>query len=785
MTTKLQKRPVEPSEAEVLDREDVGPEVGQWYWVKGNKGLAELVGWGHGVHCLSPNPTILVNESDYDRDGKWLGCVVHVGSNYIKLEGVNYTARCHLDDFEAECELESNPDDFIDDRVKGHKDKVDQLMERVKAITAQLGVAPSPMLRGASETKALARVNASSTNMDEYKTALVKAKEEQLPELFKEIEHHNKAMDKWMTAKVIPLKAQAEGMKGSLEVIEGRIFNVELYAGLSEQVEQIAEGEPAELGTKIHLLQRRHYMDEECLVDYQAGGMDFDGIRSFDEWLCLPHNRDRILPFDRCIVAFRVRRHTKHREMANLRDFIHIVNMEAADKTTFLYVRNGQQMFRMTTKLDFGAKLFPDMERSKLDGGKLWAKKDYPTWKIITDNERQGMREEYEREAKEYRVKKRAYDSALKSPEALLRAKQKGLKKPDASCVDVEWPGYGWHHTDESQNYTPFNRDNVYYDDIAAKIKEDIDHHNRIALVLQGLLDRSPVLHPHPPWQIWTNEGFEAALELVYDESRALPAGPAPDFEAYRKKLNKSLKSGSITVGQDSAWEAYETEKECKRLDEDWRTRSDYRPEHFRPYGNPGPGVVARVLTFSRKSRKATFAWHRERQDQRRSDEGPIRTTFTCSAEHLLNIDAYKPGDFHIFFDDPRTRQDYLEWAPLLLEAEEYHAGNRKVSEPVEPEPKKPSTWSGRKRYQQMKRRKELMDKAVRLTEEITTKGGNTYDVGSLWRVTDGKGATFRIVGIDDGGQFLRGGEHRSVFGVGEECFMVDEAVPYPAKDNS
>ena len=45
----------------------------------------------------------------------------------------------------------------------------------------------------------------------------------------------------------------------------------------------------------------------------------------------------------------------------------------------------------------------------------------------------------------------------------------------------------------------------------------------------------------------------------------------------------------------------------------------------------------------------------------------------------LFNVSAYKPGDFHMFFDDPRTREEYLEWAPLLLSAEEYHAGRMKV----------------------------------------------------------------------------------------------------------
>ena len=45
------------------------------------------------------------------------------------------------------------------------------------------------------------------------------------------------------------------------------------------------------------------------------------------------------------------------------------------------------------------------------------------------------------------------------------------------------------------------------------------------------------------------------------------------------------------------------------------------------------------------------------------------------------SVDAYKPGDFKISFNDPRTRADYVKWAPFLLAAEDYHAGKRKVND--------------------------------------------------------------------------------------------------------
>ena len=41
-------------------------------------------------------------------------------------------------------------------------------------------------------------------------------------------------------------------------------------------------------------------------------------------------------------------------------------------------------------------------------------------------------------------------------------------------------------------------------------------------------------------------------------------------------------------------------------------------------------------------------------------------------------MDAYTPGDYKQFYDDPRTRELYLKWAPLLLAAEDWHAEQAK-----------------------------------------------------------------------------------------------------------
>lgn len=321
----------------------------------------------------------------------------------------------------------------------------------------------------------------------------------------------------------------------------------------------------------------------------------------------------------------------------------------------------------MSTEIEFGDQLFPDVDRSTLTSGRVWAKVFCNTPEdLISQDELDGRKAEYEAKVKQYEIDKEAWDK-------LSKEEQKGKMGPWLSA-----------YCDPTRDYEPFDPSTVYYDDIAKMVADEIKRHNRLALVLQGLLDRSPILHPHPPWQIWKPEDFSEALGLVYDDSRVLTDGEKPDFFDYRQRLNRSLKTGSVTVGQQVKWEIEQAEKENARQERDWRIRNPSYYKRFKPSGNPGPGKLTVVEKFQKKARRCKYAWMRERK--RGVYDVPvgqtmypaIQTSWFCHECEVMNVDAYKPGDFRQFFNDPRTRAEYLKWAPFLLIAEEYHAGNLK-----------------------------------------------------------------------------------------------------------
>jgi hypothetical protein len=666
---KLVKTAVMPT-AEVAPDDD-RPAVGSWWWVKSSN-----------------------KRKDLDRDGEWLGCVVEVGSNYAKLQGVQLHNRIALDDMPKRCTLEPHPDAFINMKLGYHKGQVRELMGKIKSVCALLGVPMNQALAAAETSTALA-VAHGVDDVKKYNKALVKAKEKTLPELFKQVEAQHEAMAMWMKADLIPAMAELEAAKGVTEVIEGKIHMVELYAGLQEELVQVRKGDAAPVDTKVHLMQRRAYMDEECLAKYEAGGMDFQDIKAFDKWLARDENFTRLLPHERCIIAFRIRRHDKEYGdgVDTLANHIKFWQYNEANKSTFLYIRNGRQLWRMETSIDFDEELFPHKEDSDLLGvNELWIKES--EYHIQSDHS-DGVITARQRNAKiESHKQTRSNHACL-----LWQWKRAGKPKDNWEYIAGEHDDYGrdpgtrhiiggkpraWVKShrgldeDPVADYVLLTPESIYHDDVMEKINKASMEHNRVAVIVQGLLDRSTCLHPHPPWRIWTPEGFAAGLELVYDIARAITPGEAPDWEGYRAQLNKSIRVGAHTIGQRHAW---------KEAMEDLHGRS------YRSYSSrcgEGPKRIDVVAELHRDG-SCDFAFTRERlrpvwvpadrPGYRKQAYPEIPMSWRCPAEHLTCIDAYTPGDFHMFFDDPRTRADYLEWAPILLSAEDWHH-RRKNTEP-------------------------------------------------------------------------------------------------------
>lgn len=635
-----------------FEYEDDAPEIriGTWYWVR--EGECE-------------------KQEDEEDD---LCCVMHIGSNYVLLQSVyGRSYRIHFDEFLERCSLENEHIKHISETQEQVRTDVRMKLKEIEDLTRRLGVSPNYLIGHQNQVENALVPVSSSGDVEDYKHALVKAKEETLPRLYKELKDLHEELATWMQADLLPLEAQAKKYKSSVGLVEERIFHVELYAGLVEEAKLVRKGEPAPMSETIRLMQRRHYMDEECLLDYRAGGMDFKKIKDFDTWLSKRKNFERIFPFSRCVVVFRVRRNRKDYEVTSLSDFIRFSGFAERNESTFLYIRNGERLYRIETGIDFGRKLFPNV-REFDHKEPIWANAGFSGVQIVRESERKEVLRKYREEKRKHEEWCRKYEGqTLREgvPTRCTVITLQGRRGEKRKYVDSDSP-YFWGARDSTaQDYErmkPFNKENVYYDDIKDYIDGQVKEYNRIILILQGLLDRSEVFHPHPPKKLWRQRDFDDCIELIYDQDRAIPDGDKPDFEAYRARLNESIDVGTHTVGQDIYW------KEMQRQ----KAREKEKSPYALSYGNPGPDRVDQVIKHMPRAKKSVFEWERERltwDPYGNHPEGPIRCTVTVPDKELLNVDAYQQGDFEIFYQDPRTRAEYLQWAPLLLTAEDFKAG--------------------------------------------------------------------------------------------------------------
>lgn len=624
-------------------------EMGQWYWFK-----------------------------DSDDEEKMLMCITLVGSNFVELKepsngrGYRYN-RVHRDQFEEKLTFEPNAGHFIRERIAHYQKALSDNLAEIQKLTESLGLAPQlSHSSGDSEGKSLA-ILSSQVDVESFKKALITAQKQTLPALFEKNEDIARELSRWMGAESLPMLARLEPMKESVKGIEDRLFNIQLYAGMMESVVTVSDGQPAGRDERLKIMQRRLYMDEECLLAYEAGGMEFKDIAAFDAWLAKPENRDRVLPFQRCMVSMKVRRVAKDRPtFGSILSLFVNMNAAADDKLTFLFVRNGEQVYRISTQTDFGELMFPD--RAIFDPSEPMVMKVSVGYskidKMMTRREFDSLMEEgRQQEAK-------SQQWLLDNPEDEWKA-----NNPNSSwCFANPYRGDSF----SGRGWEPFDDSSVYFDEAMKSIQTEIKEYNRVALVVQGLFDRTTTLMPHHPVQMWKPDSFAQSVELVYDHSMALMYGDAPDIDAYVASCNAQITEDSVVYGQEDAWMVSEAEKENRRTDNNWRLTREQRHhyERLRPYGDPGPGRVAFMAGWKPRSKVATFTWERERRNARYNGD-MIKSSMTVPVAKLFNVSAYKIGDFKRFFSDPRTREKYLVWAPMLLSAEDYHQGKLAAQEPV------------------------------------------------------------------------------------------------------
>jgi hypothetical protein len=153
------------------------------------------------------------------------------------------------------------------------------------------------------------------------------------------------------------LKEKAAALQGFLDKAEEAIWTINLYLGTNEEIVKIADGEPASADTPITIRQLVLFMDEECAIQAEAGGIDFTELDAFDEWLTAdPAHVIQVLPEQRGIVALKPRRRSKDYASS---DVWANVQRDRANRKTYFLIRNGGVLYRMWTDYEVDKYLVP------------------------------------------------------------------------------------------------------------------------------------------------------------------------------------------------------------------------------------------------------------------------------------------------------------------------------------------------------------------------------------------------------------------------------------------
>ncbi len=155
------------------------------------------------------------------------------------------------------------------------------------------------------------------------------------------------------------LERQITVFKKQMRKIHRLIVTLEIYLGEGEAVVQISEGEKAPEEDPICLRQLMLYMDEE-FGDPADGGLDFESIEDFDEWLVDSGNFKKVVPESKCVVVMQPRRKDKRYEVKDRFDAIATRAKNDANKLLYILIRNGDNLYRIfSDNVDLGNRLFP------------------------------------------------------------------------------------------------------------------------------------------------------------------------------------------------------------------------------------------------------------------------------------------------------------------------------------------------------------------------------------------------------------------------------------------
>lgn len=428
---------------------------------------------------------------------------------------------------------------------------------------------------------------AQSGNMLESKRsiAMVRNKVARTQKLLRE---KNELLQSRIKEQAAILKARADELSAVMKVAEEAIWSINLYLGKNEDIIQIRKGNPAPVETKISIRQKVLFMDEECALFADDGGITARNADEFDQWILADQrNLEQVLPEPKGILAVKVKRFddTDYTEW----DPLSAANAKEANlKWTYFLIRNGDNLYRVYVDFVVGSNLFPA---------------------------------------------KAEYDGLFESDEPLKPGDERYMK--------------------------------------AMKSSEKLQkHYLRVVLILQGLIDRTPIFQPMPLDRINLCNQNEcmAFIDFIYDNEMILGDG-RPSFDKWLDSVNANLQIGHRIIGN------FGYRARLHGITEGRHTYDVrlYPASAKAPDSNVLYTIEDSAKTGEYRTNEEAFIFRFERgriYDSKNWGYKQAETRARCiiyrSDDFIIDFDSVDPEDCKYYLTSRLHRKNYKDMLPLL-----------------------------------------------------------------------------------------------------------------------
>lgn len=187
-------------------------------------------------------------------------------------------------------------------------------------------------------------------------------------------------------------------------------------------------------------------------------------------------------------------------------------------------------------------------------------------------------------------------------------------------------------------------------------------HYMKVALLLQGILDRTTILHPHGGLSLLDQSSYdEGRARVILDGENALTDG-RPQFAAWRREKVKALHPGMRVIGAFSKMRTYDSR--------------DYGPADVRPKGSSPANYVPYNVRASNRAYydwefnfdRTDTIWDEDLRDWR-APKAKATGYLSNDSDWWLPLDTITEDEIRYYMEARTQRHAYLDMIPALREA--------------------------------------------------------------------------------------------------------------------